>query len=390
MDMHGNVNPCIVNAAPARKNVLIAGHARVLAEKHRGQRTVPVIYVHEPDLEREKALNVKLNIAAGQWNFEMLREHFGVDFLVDVGFDDADIQKIFDDALETEDDRFDVEKELAAIKKPKSKIGDLFELGSNRLIVGDSTQAPVVERLMNGEKASMADIDPPFLIGLDYDKGVSGKKRYGGTKTNDKMSEEEYAAFLCSLITNAKAAAKPDAHFFFWCDQNGIWRTQNLYRECGIKHQRVCWWLKGQFMVTPNVAFNKAGEAVVYGITGSPYLSPAVTNLHEIQDKEVGPGGRMLDDVMDTFSLWLCKRVHGSKMEHPTEKDPTVHEKALRRCSRPGDIVLDLTAGSGSLLIAAEQMKRRAYVAEHEPIFADLIIRRWEALTGLKASLLAS
>jgi DNA modification methylase len=143
-------------------------------------------------------------------------------------------------------------------------------------------------------------------------------------------------------------------------------------------------------MVTPTVAFNKAGEAIVYGITGSPYMAPAVTNLHEIQDKDIGAGGRMIDDVIDSFSIWLCKRMHGSKMEHPTQKDPTIHEKALRRCTRPGDRILDLTGGSGSLLIAAEQMKRRAYLAEYEPIFADLIIRRFEAVSGKKASLLKS
>jgi DNA modification methylase len=240
---------------------------------------------------------------------------------------------------------------------------------------------------MDGAKASMIDTDPPFSIGLDYDKGVSGKKHYGG-KTNDHMSEDQYTEFLCKLISNAMSVAEPSAHYLFWCDQNWIWRTQTLYQELGIKHQRVCWWLKGQFMVTPNVAFNKAGEAIIYGITGSPYLAPNVTNLHELLDKEVGPGGRMIDDVIDTFSIWLCKRMHGSQMEHPTQKDPSVHEKALRRCTVVGDRVLDLCGGSGSLLIACEQMKRRAFLAEIEPIFADLIIRRWESLMGLKASLI--
>ncbi len=387
MDIHGFVNPCLVNSASKRKNILIAGHARVLAAKHRGMKQVPVIFINEPDLEREKILNVKLNIDAGEWNTTMLRDLFDLDFLVNVGFNDDDLRKIFDDALETEDDNFDVEKELAAIKEPKSKLGDLYQLGDHRLIVGDSTDQAVVKRLLGGAKVTMIDCDPPFSIGLNYDKGISGKKHYGG-KTNDRMSEAEYTDFLRKLISNAMSVAAPDAHYLFWCDQNWIWRTQTLYQELGIKHQRVCWWLKGQFMVTPNVAFNKAGEAIVYGITGSPFLAPAVTNLHELQDKDIGPGGRMLDDVVDSFSIWLCKRIHGSKMEHPTEKDPTVHEKALRRCSRPGDRILDLTAGSGSLLIAAEQMKRHVYVAEYEPVFADLIIRRWESLTGLKASLL--
>ncbi len=202
------------------------------------------------------------------------------------------------------------------------------------------------------------------------------------------MSEEQYTDFLRKLIVNAKAAAKPDAHFFFWCDQNWIWRTQTLYRELGIKQQRVCWWLKGNWSMTPNVAFNKAGEAIVYGTTGKPYLAPAAVNLHEMMDKEIGSGNKMIEDVIDLFTIWIAKRLHGSEYEHPTQKNPTVHEKALRRCSKPGDIILDLTAGSGSILAACEQMKRHAYMAEIEPVFAALIIRRFEALTGLKASLL--
>lgn len=388
MDMHGFVNPCIINRAPNRRNILIAGHARVLAAKRRGMKKVPVIFINEPNLEREKALNVKLNIDAGEWNFDLLRELFDIDFIVNVGFGDDDLRKIFDDALETEDDQFDVEKELAAIKEPKAKTGDLYQLGSNRLIVDDSTDPAVVERLMNGEKADLIDTDPPFAINLDYDRGVSGKKHYGG-KTNDKMSEKQYEEFLRKLIGNAIAAAKPDAHYLFWCDSNWIWLLQTLYRALGIKHKRVCWWLKGNFSLTPGVAFNKAGEAAIYGTIGSPYLAPNVTNLHEIQDKEVGPGTRMLEDTMDLFSLFLCKRLPGSEYEHPTQKSPILAEKVLRRCTRPNDLVIDLTGGSGSLLIACEQMRRRAYLAELEPIFADLIIRRWESLTGLRASLLS-
>ncbi|MFA6523543.1 MAG: DNA methyltransferase [Candidatus Peribacteraceae bacterium] len=378
--------PVVVNRAKSSYNTILSGHMRVAAAGKLGYKEVPAIFVVVDDKEREREIVIRLNKNVGSWDFERLKS-FDVDFLVEVGFDPSELAGFWDDMLETEEDGFDVEKELEAIKEPKVKIGDLYQLGSHRLVVGDSTDPAVVKRLMGNAKAALVDCDPPFSIGLDYDKGVSGKKHYGG-KTNDHMSEEQYTDFLRKLIANAKAVASPDAHYLFWCDQNGIWRTQTLYRELGIKHQRLCWWLKGQFMVTPTVAFNKAGEAIVYGITGSPYLAPNVTNLHEIQDKDIGSGSRMIDDVIDSFSIWLCKRVHGSKMEHPTEKDPTIHEKALRRCSRPGDVVLDLCGGSGSLLIACEQMKRRAFLSEIEPVFADLIIRRFESLTGTKATLL--
>lgn len=266
MQEHGFVGACIVNSAKNRKNIIIAGHTCVEAARRLGMNTVPVFYVNEPDIEREKALNIRLNRHVASWDWEKLRDLFEIDLLEDVGFESDELSIIFDDALETEDDQFNTEEELKAIKEPKAKIGDLYQLGAHRLIVGDSTDPEVVRRLMGGEKVSLIDTDPPFSIGLDYDKGISGKKNYGG-KTNDKMSEEEYTDFLHKLIANAKSVAKDDAHYLFWCDQNWIWRTQTLYQELGIKHQRVCWWLKGNFMVTPNVAFNKAGEAIVYGIT---------------------------------------------------------------------------------------------------------------------------
>ena len=112
--------------------------------------------------------------------------------------------------------------------------------------------------------------------------------------------------------------------------------------------------------------------------------------MTEILNKEIGSGNRAVDDILDGLDIWLARRIHNSLYEHPTEKPPTLHEKPLRRCTKPGDVVLDLFGGSGSTLIACEQLKRRAFLCEVEPIFCDLIIRRFEALTGTKASLLKS
>ena len=92
-------------------------------------------------------------------------------------------------------------------------------------------------------------------------------------------------------------------------------------------------------------------------------------------------GNRLTEDILDQLNIWLVKRLAGSEYEHPTQKPPTLHEKALRRCTRPGDIVLDLTAGSGSILSACEQLKRTAYLCEMEPIFCQLIINRFKQLS---------
>jgi DNA modification methylase len=118
----------------------------------------------------------------------------------------------------------------------------------------------------------------------------------------------------------------------------------------------------------------------VYGTLGKPWLNDRIMNLNEIMNKEVTSGNRLTDDILDLLNIWMVKRLPSSEYEHPTQKSPILHEKALRRCTRPGDIVLDLTAGSGSILSACDQLKRTAYLAEAEPVFAQLIINRFKKL----------
>ncbi|PJA39676.1 hypothetical protein CO179_04765, partial [candidate division WWE3 bacterium CG_4_9_14_3_um_filter_39_7] len=155
----------------------------------------------------------------------------------------------------------------------------------------------------------------------------------------------------------------------------------------GIENKRVCLWIKNNFNVTPNVAFNKVYEPCVYGTIGSPYLATNVTKYHEILNKEVDSGNRAIDDIIDLFNIWLVKRIPTQDYEHPTEKPSTLHEKPLKRCTKPGDIVLDLFGGSGSTMMACEQLNRACYMVEIEPIFCDLIIRRYQQLTGKEAVL---
>ena len=188
-------------------------------------------------------------------------------------------------------------------------------------------------------------------------------------------------------MVNALEASNKDIHFFYYCDQRYIGLIQDLYKDLGIKNQRVCLWIKNGFNVTPQVAFNKCYEPCVYGIKGKPFLSP-VKNLDEILNKEIGTGNRAIDDISDIIDIWLAKRLAGQDYEHATSKPPTLHEKALRRCTKINDIVLDLFGGSGSTLIACEQLKRRAFLSEIEPVFCQLICNRYFNLTGVKAKLL--
>lgn len=379
----GLVDPVIANAAPNRKNILIGGHMRLKAAKELGYTEVPVVYVAIPDHAKEKELNLRLNRNVGDWDYDLLK-NFDPSFLLDVGFDAEDLSGIWDDALDVEDDRFDVEKELAKIKTPKTRPGDLYRLGSHRLLCADATDAAAVKLLVGKERVPMIYIDPPYNISLDYDKGLGSKKKYGG-KTNDAKTDAEYRQFLDATISNALAIAAKDAHVFSWCDQKYVGMIQSVFENAGLTNRRTCLWIKNNHNPTPKVAFNKAYEPCVYATRGSPYLSDRAKNLNEILNKEIGTGNRLTDDILDLLDIWLVRRLPVSEYQHPTQKPPTLHEKALRRCTRAGDAVLDLFGGSGSTLIACEQMKRKCLLTEIEPVFCDLIIRRYEAHTGNKA-----
>lgn len=380
----GLIDPILVNGAPNRKNIVIGGHFRLQIAKDLGFEKVPVIYLNIPNLKKEKELNLRLNRNTGEWDFEILKE-CDIGLLMDVGFDNNDLSTIWDEALEIEDDNFDVDKEIQKIKTSKIKPGDLFQLGPHRLLCGDSTDLETVKKLVGKTKIDMVYSDPPYNIRLNYNTGIGTTGKYGSHRTKDNKSVADYEIFLKKTIENALEVSKPDCHFFYWCDENHIGSVQELYKILGIKHQRVCLWIKNNPNMTPQLAFNKIYEPCIYGIRGRPYLSPTLKNFHEILNKEVTTGNRVSDDILDLLNIWLVKKLPTQTYEHPTQKPPQLHEKALRRCTKVGDNILDLFGGSGSTLVAADQLKRNCYLVEIEPLFCDLIIKRYEKLTNQKA-----
>ncbi|OFX81534.1 MAG: hypothetical protein A2X20_06200 [Bacteroidetes bacterium GWE2_40_15] len=367
-------------------NKVIAGHQRLMVLKLL-EREEEKIEVRIPNRKLTKGeydqYLLSSNRIHGDWDWEKLAAEFDVNLLLTSGFDDTDLGYLFDD-IEVEDDEFDIEKELEKIKKPKSKLGDFFQLGSHRLLCGDSTDPKIIKQVVGNTKISACLNDPNYNISLNYDKGIGGKKSYGG-HVDDSKTDAEYKEFLKQALANCLAVCQPDTHFFTYCDQRYIWLLQTLYQELGIANKRVCLWIKNNATPTPQIAFSKVYEPCVYGTIGNPYLSNRTLNLSEILNRDVGSGNRTMEDIFDMLDIWLVKRLNGTDYEHPTSKPPTLHEKALRRCTKPGDTVLDIFAGSGSLLVACEQLKRSAYLVEREPVFVDLIIRRYEKLTGCKA-----
>jgi DNA modification methylase len=380
---HGLTEPLLVNSSPKRKNCLISGHFRLEMAKELGYQTVPVIFLNIPSEEKERELLLRMNVNQGAWDYELLKS-FEITMLLDVGFENEDLSHIWDENLSIEDDNLNIEEEIQKAKTTSIKLGDLFQLGPHRLICADSTNQKTVEKLVGKEKVDIINIDFPYNIGVDYSAGLGGKQNYGG-KTNDKKSDQEYKQFITSIFKNALSVAESDCHTFVWSDEKYIGMIQGLYKECDVNFKRLCMWLKDSQNPVPKVAFNKIAEFCSYGCKGKPFLSDRLKNLNEVMNREIGTGNRLIDDILDMLQIWLVKRLPTSQYEHPTTKPPSLYEKSLRRCSKVGDLVLDLCAGSGSLMVACEGLKRRAFLAEVEPIFTQLIINRYEKISNNKA-----
>lgn len=361
---------------------ILAGHQRIKALQllGRGDEFIDVRFPSRKltKLESQEYL-IASNKLGGDWDFDLLKS-FDLSTLEFAGFDEIEIGEIWDKDKEVADDEFDVEKELKQINKPKTKLGDVITLGNHRILCGDSTKSENLKLLLGNQKASMIYSDPVYNLDINYDGGVSGNKEYGGT-VNDSRSFEEYRTFLKESMEAALAVSSKDTHVFYWCDQVYIGVVQEIYRALGIANKRVCLWLKNNHNPVPGVAFNKVYEPVVYGVRGKPYLAESMQNLNEVMNKEMSSGNDLLDEV----DVWTAKRLSAKAYEHATSKPPQLHERAIKRCTKPGDIILDSFLGSGSTLIAGESLGRKVYGCELEPQFCDLIVRRYEKLTGKKA-----
>ena len=367
-------------------NKIIAGHQRlkIMQITGRGEEIIDVRVPNRKLTEDEyKRYLITSNAVTGEWDFEKLKS-FELELLTDIGFDQMELTRFWEEDNKTISDDFDVEAELRQIKKPITKRGDLIILGSHRLLCADSTDPMAVKALFGDKRTSLIYSDSPFNIGLSYDKGVGNKSHYGGD-VDDNKSPEEYKDFVRKTIVNALSVSTEDVHCFQWSDEAWVWVFQTLYNELGIKNRRLNIWLKNNSSPTPSVAFNKAIEVCCYGTKGRPYISDSLMNLNEIMNKEMTNGNDLYDEVTN---VWAVKRLASNTYEHPTSKPPELHEKAIKKCSKVGDIIFDSFSGSASTMICAEQLGRKVYSLEISEIFCDLAIRRWEKLTNKKVKII--
>ena len=371
----GIVDPLIVNGAENRRNILIGGHQRYNIYKKLNYEKAPVVYVDIADLEKEKELCVRLSKNTGQWDFDLLAG-MDFDFLKNIGFESDYLDKIF----QLEEDEFDAQKEYDAIKESTTKNGDLFQIGEHRLICGDSAKEEDIERLMGGEKSRLIFTDPPYNVGYSYDwRSDMHKGKVAHNFFSDKKTDQEYQQFITDVFKNGIEFTTEDANFYCWyaSKHHSIVETGLKNAEWKISQQVI--WMKNYPVLSCGQDYHRTFEPCLHGwkknAKGKHFFSK-IGNLRDIVNWE---------DFQGLFDLWFEKRDLLSEYKHPTQKPIKLAERAIKKSSEVNDIVLDFFGGSGSTLMACEQLKRKAYLVEIDPIYCDVIINRWEKFTNQKA-----
>ncbi|MCX6754276.1 MAG: DNA methyltransferase [Candidatus Nomurabacteria bacterium] len=369
---------------------ILAGHQRLKAMQllGRGDELIDCRVPNRKLSEDEaKRYLIASNALGGTWDFDLLKS-FDTPLLLDIGFDSIELSKLMDEDKKVVEDDIDVEKEIKKNKNPVVKLGDTVLLGSHKILCGDSTKKENLQKLFGGDRSSMIYSDPVYNLNVDYAGGIGGDGDYGG-EVNDARSFTEYHKFIKDSLEAGLLVSHPDTHVFYYCDQVYIGMIQQIYRDVRLVNKRVCLWLKNNQNPTPGVAFNKVYEPCIYSVRKNPYLAEDMTKYNEVMNQELGTGNELLEQVDSYIDIWTAKRLSGKEYEHATSKPITLHEKAIKRCTRVGDIILDSFLGSGSTLLCAEQLGRTVYGCELEPVFCDLIIKRWEHMTGKKAVIIS-
>lgn len=355
----GYVAPVIVNS----NMTVIGGHQRLKVLKELGYTEVECVVV-DLDQKKEKALNIALNKISGDWDNDKLEELLAelkqTDIDMDItGFSFDEVDEILKDITGSKEDDFDLDQALDEIEEPISKRGDVWILGKNRLMCGDSTQKEDVMHLMNSQEADMLLTDPPYNV--DYE----GKTSEALKIENDNMSETEFYNFLLDSFKNMFDSIKyGGSAYVFHADTEGL-NFRNAFKLCGFKLAQCLVWVKNTF-VMGRQDYQWRHEPILYGW-------------------KPGAGHYFVDNRKQSTVLEFDKPSRNA--EHPTMKPVDLLVYLIKNSSKENDLILDLFGGSGSTLIAAEQTQRRCYTMELDPKYCDVIIKRWENLTGEKAIL---
>lgn len=352
----GFKNPIVIG----EDNEIINGHTRMLAAKKLGLTKVPCILADDLNDEEKKAFRLADNKTSelAEWDFDLLdielKELDKIDFdfdMSDFGFEE--LEELED--IEAVEDDYNPDEEIIY----KTKAGDVWLLGNHRLMCGDSTKQNDVDKLMNGIKADLLLTDPPYNI--NYQGCTSDKL----TIKNDSMEDEEFRRFLVDTFMCANNVMNPGANFYIWHGESEGYNFRGAAKDIGWQIRQCLIWNKNQ-MIIGRQDYQWKHEPCLYGWTE-------------------GGSHSWYSDRKQTTVLNFDKPLRNG--EHPTMKPVELFAYQIKNSSRKSDNVLDLFGGSGTTLIACEQLGRNAFIMELDEKYCDVIINRWEQLTGREAVL---
>lgn len=338
-------------------NVILSGHTRRLALMQLHVNTADVVRytgLTEEQKQKYRILANKTGEMSG-WDFGKLEQE-----LAEVDFGDFDFDFDLPDSGANETQVAEDEApEVDEAAPPKAKLGDIWKCGRHRVMCGDSTNAESIKALIGGAQADMLLTDPPY--GVSYVGKTSENLRI----QNDSLAEDEFLEFLSKAFAAADAVMRPGAVFYIWhADSKGLIFRQAC-KQTGWEIRETLIWVKNS-MVLGRQDYQWKHEPCLYGWKD-------------------GAGHLWTSDRKQTTVLDFDRPVKSEL--HPTMKPVALFDYQIKNNTESGNIVLDLFGGSGTTLIACEQNGRTAYLMEYDPKYVDVIVKRWEDLTGEKAVL---
>ena len=358
----GWTNPILVGP----DQVVIAGHARLLAAQKLGMSEVPVIVLGHLSETQRRALVIadnQLALNAG-WDEEMLRtellalEKEGFDLDV-VGFSDEELSEMLTDPDEVVSGNTDEDAAPELQETVISAAGDLWVLGLHRVLCGDATSWADVERLMAGESGDLVFTDPPYNVSYE------GYTEDRLTIQGDRMSAEQFMRFLQDAFGSYRRLIKPGASVYVCHSSSWQREFQNAMEVAGFEVRCQIIWAKNTF---------------AWGFGRYKFQHEPIFYCHLAGQSDAWYGDK------SQSTLWHEKKPAANRI-HPTAKPVELVERALVNSSKAGDVVVDLFGGSGSTLIGCERRGRKARLMEIDPKYADCIVRRWQDYTGRQAVL---
>jgi DNA modification methylase len=372
----GFVEPIVVNRSKERYGVLVGGHQRlsaleallaggtvptgIIESEEKGVYLVPASFV-ELSAEDEKLLNLALNKIKGKWDDEKLAEIIIAlkedPHIPASGFREEEISRILDQTLNDDDEE---EEPIDEMTEPRSKFGEVYELGQHRLICGDSTDPETYRALLGKEKADMIFTDPPYNVNY-HSRGEKLKSEELEKIKNDNMTPEEFQKLIDGAFYSMCMHSKEGASFYICSGWSSYPQFLQSILKNEFHHSGLIIWVKN----VPSMGWNDyryKHESIIYGWKNGTHSFYG--------DNE--------------YDVWEMPRKATARYLHPTEKPDWLAMRALRNSTKRNDIVLDPFAGSGSTMTAAEKVGRRAYMIELDPKFCDVIRDRWERVSKQK------